>query len=40
MTAWVRIFVSVEGGGEGSDEERRCIREALRRARSCSDGRL
>lgn len=28
--------MSVEGGGEGRVEERRCIKEALRRERSCT----
>lgn len=38
MTVLVRAFVSVEDGGEGRDEERRCINEALRRARSWAEG--
>lgn len=38
MTVLVTILVSVEDGGSGRDEERRCINEALRRARSWSDG--
>lgn len=37
MTVLVRTFVSVEDGGEGRDEERRCINEALRRAKSWAE---